>query len=308
MNDKPLDFFVVDFESILKDVKIECVDSHIKEYLEGGRQDILENIDLFCENVRSVDKPFKQFELFNKIDSINSDTIIVISLYLELLQYWGRHNKIKELCGYYCNKYPNNKIVVHWNHDTDAKQIFNFIDDYKNLYVLNFNTSLNHERFIILPFWCINDSFVEASKTKFANLICSLNNELRYELYNTLNGDPNFYVSQRVEYSEYENVLSSSVFTFCPKGVGLSSYRFFECFHLNTIPILIADDVILPFEKDLDYKNFIVKIPENKILDLNYIKNILSQINQNEFLDKIKEVKEFFTLKGAQKEIYKKLK
>jgi len=308
MDDKPLDFFVVDFYSIIKDIKIHFVDGQIKEYLEGGRQDILENVDLFCDNVRSKNKSFKQFELFNRINSIKSDTIIVISLYLELLQYWGQHNKIKELCEYYCNKYPNNKIVVHWNHDTDAKQIFNFIDDYKNLYVLNFNTSLNHERFIVLPFWSISDKLVENSKTKFANLICTINNNLRSQLFSMLNQDPNFYVSQRVEYSEYENILSSSVFTFCPRGVGLSSYRFFESFHLNTIPVLIADDVVLPFENDLDYKNFIVKIPENKILDLNYIKSTLSQINQKEFLSKIKEVREFFTLKGAQKEIYKKLK
>ena len=93
----------------------------------------------------------------------------------------------------------------------------------------------------------------------------------------------------------YKKVLSGSMFTFCPKGNGLSSYRFFESFHLNTIPILIADKVILPYEDEINYNDF------------DYILKKLNSVNYEQMILNLNKIRTRFTLSGAQEEVYRKL-
>ena len=300
-----LKFYLIDYEEILNNLRI--VAGNLQEYLSGGREDILENFDIFCDNVRSKNKLVKKFYLFDKVDIIDDDCVIVLGLYLELLEFWGQREKIHEIVNYYCNKYPNNKIVVQWNHDSDASVVFNFIDDFKNLYVLNFNTSVRHERFIILPFWTIDDNLVINEKKYLANLVCSFNNNLMRTLSNTLLNKSNIYVSEKISFENYKKVLSESIFTFCPKGNGLSSYRFFESFHLNSIPVLIADDVILPYEDEINYNDFIIKINESHINDFDYILKKLNSVDYRQMLLSLHNVREKFTLSGVQYKVYRKL-
>ena len=46
-----LKFYLIDYEEILNNLRI--VAGNLQEYLSGGREDILENFDIFCDNVRS---------------------------------------------------------------------------------------------------------------------------------------------------------------------------------------------------------------------------------------------------------------
>jgi len=301
-----LKFYLVNYKEILH--SLDIVERDLEEYLNGGRQDIMDNFDIFCENVRSKPKKIKNFNLFERVDSPVDDSVIVLGLYLELLEFWGERSRIYDIIKYYCTKYPNNKIVVQWNHDLDASNVFHFINEFKNLYVLNFNTSVKHERFIILPFWSIDDDFFNEEKKYLSNLVCSFNNQIRINLKNTLMGHSDFYISERVEFDQYKKILSGSKFTFCPKGNGLSSYRFFECFHLNTIPVLFADNVVLPYEDDINYSDVIIKIEESYCNNLDYIVEKLNSVNYEKMLSNMNTIRDRFTLKGVQEEVYKKLK
>ena len=300
-----LKFYLVNYKEIIHNLGI--IERGLQEYLNGGREDILENFDIFCDNVRSKNRLVKKFDLFEKVDIIDDTCVIVLGLYLELLEFWEQREKIYDTINYYCNKYPNNKIVVQWNYDSDASFFLNFIDNFKNLYVLNFNTSVNHERFIILPFWTIDDELVIEEKSYLANLVCALNNNLRHILYDTLINQPNIYVSKKISFENYKKVLSGSMFTFCPKGNGLSSYRFFESFHLNTIPILIADKVILPYEDEINYNDFIIRIDELHSNDFDYILKKLNSVNYEQMILNLNKIRTRFTLSGAQEEVYRKL-
>lgn len=298
---------IIHYTDVFNSCNITPNYSHIEEYLNGGRQDILENFDIFTENVRSRNVKFKNFDSFEISDEITVSTVIVVGFYLELLEFWNQRNKIRDVINFYCKKYPNNKVVVTWNHDIDAYHIFTFINEFPNLYVLNFNTSINHDRFILLPFWTIDDELYVTNKKFLANLVCSFNNHLRWSLKETLSSMDDIFISSRIPYDEYKEKLSSSMFTLCPRGLGLSSYRFFECFHLNTIPVLFADHVILPYQNTLNYNEFIVRIKESKSNDKNYIIDTLNKVDYKKMLSTMNEVREYYTLKGVQQEINTRL-
>jgi hypothetical protein len=68
--------------------------SNIEEYLNGGRQDVLEHFDIFAENVRSRDRKHKNFDIFESVSEITDDCVIVVGFYLELLEFWGQRNKL----------------------------------------------------------------------------------------------------------------------------------------------------------------------------------------------------------------------
>jgi len=302
-----LKIHIIHYKDVFTSVAITPNNAHIEEYLNGGRQDILENFDIFKENVRSRDRKHKNFDLFESVNIISDDCVIVIGFYLELLEFWGQRSRVYDVVKYYSEKYPNNKIVVTWNHDINAATLFDFMDKFTNLYVLNFNTSVNHERYILLPFWTIdeNDSYTE--KKYLANLVCAFNNHVRVNIKNTLSNQPGIFISEKVSLEQYKEILSGSKFTLCPKGLGLSSYRFFECFQLNTIPVLFADNVILPYQDKLNYEEFIIRIPENKSNDCDYIIDKINNVDYDKMLFNLNNVKEYFTLKGVQEEINNRL-
>jgi len=281
------------------------------EYLaeRNGRHDIFDNIDIFSENIRSKNRKYKKFELFERVDNIDFDIVIVVGLYLELLEYWGEYSKIVEVITYYSNKYPDNKIVFFWNHDTDFNKYNDSIKHLKNIFILNYNTSQETSNDIVVPFWTFSDKddILEVDKLYFCNFIGTLNCILRSTLYSNLIGKENYFVSQKLDYSSFIDIVSKSRFTLCPRGSGLSSYRFFECMFLGSVPVLIADQVILPYNKILDYDKMIVRIPESKANDFEYINNKLLESDYAQMSKNIIENIEYFRLDGIQEFIYNKI-
>jgi len=282
------------------------------EYLaeRNGRNDIFDNIDIFFENIRSKNLKFKKFELFNRVDDIDNDTIIVIGLYLELLEYWGEYNKIIELLKYYSNKYSGNKVVFFWNHDSDFVKYNYITEKLNNIFILNYNTSQETINDIVVPFWTFpnQDDILEVDKVYLCNFIGTLNGSLRSSLYSNLIGKDDYFVSQKIDYTSFIDVVSKSKFTLCPKGSGLSSYRFFESMFLGSVPVLIADQVILPYNDFLDYDKMIIRIPESKVNNFEYINNKILDSDYSQMKKNIIENIKYFRLDGIQEFVYNKIK
>jgi len=74
---------------------------------------------------------------------------------------------------------------------------------------------------------------------------------------------------------EYCDVLGRSRFSLCPRGYGAGSFRFWESLQAGAIPVLIADDYILP--TGFDWSSCIIRIKENEI---NKIPLIISKISK----------------------------
>ena len=100
----------------------------------------------------------------------------------------------------------------------------------------------------------------------------------------------------------------NSKFALAPRGYGRTSFRFFECFQLGTIPIYIWNDINwLPFQNKIDYKKLCIVI---HVSELNNLYSKLISINDDEYnkmFTYYEEVKYLFTLEGMSNEIIKEI-
>jgi len=302
---------VISLEEINNDIpnnpiKIE----NLKEYLEGGRKDVLINPDIFFENVRTINRKDKNFSLFERTNYISDNVILVFSIYLELFEYFNKSNDMLSIIRFYSEKYSNNTVIFYWNHDIDFSKYNFFIESLNNVCIINYNTSKKSKNDIIVPFWTYSDivDIVDIEKNIICNFIGTINNELRLKIFKTFKNKNGYYIEQKIDYNSFVNVVSKSNFTFCPRGLGLSSYRFFECMFLGSIPVLFADDVILPYEDIINYDDMIIRIPESKILDFEFINDKLSNINISDMKKKIHDNIKHFRLDGIQEYVYQKIK
>lgn len=68
----------------------------------------------------------------------------------------------------------------------------------------------------------------------------------------------------------YSNMIENK-YTFCMRGVGNFSYRFYESLCFGRVPIVIDTDTILPLENIIDWDKHIIFINDNDIERLPYI-------------------------------------
>ena len=100
------------------------------------------------------------------------------------------------------------------------------------------------------------DSFFENSK--ILNIIYHYNiiekNKIQSEYQNQ-----EYLKTLSIQKEKYNNILSRSEFSICPRGSNAGSCRFWESIKAGSIPILIGDDWKLP---EYDWENTIIQISE----------------------------------------------
>jgi glycosyltransferase involved in cell wall biosynthesis len=76
--------------------------------------------------------------------------------------------------------------------------------------------------------------------------------------------------------SNYVRLLSSSHFSLCPRGTGISSVRLFESLAMGSIPIIVADNYLPPLAEFLNWDDFSISVPEDSIQEIpNLVGNLL---------------------------------
>lgn len=140
---------------------------------------------------------------------------------------------------------------------------------------------------------------------------------VRQEMFNILGNDTNFKlinsggwtpsVNENLQNMFIETTINSK-FALAPRGYGRSSFRFFECFQLGTIPIYIWNDINwLPFQNKIDYKKLCIVIHVSELKNL-YSK--LISINEEEYTKMFsyyEKVKYLFTLEGMSNQIIEEI-
>lgn len=106
----------------------------------------------------------------------------------------------------------------------------------------------------------------------------------------------------------YLNVAARSKFLLCPRGYGLNSFRLYEAFQLNSVPVVISDQFYLPWQDELDWNQFAVLMKKDEIPVL-YDK--LKSITDSRYASLLSNGKrlyeKYFTLEGTCHQILKRV-
>jgi hypothetical protein len=104
------------------------------------------------------------------------------------------------------------------------------------------------------------------------------------------------------------DTTKKSKFVLAPRGYGRSSFRFFECFLLKSIPIYVYDDIEwLPYKEILDYTQFCISISRQQTPALPTILQSIDESTYNTMLQNYQNISHYFTLEGMSKYILHKL-
>lgn len=136
---------------------------------------------------------------------------------------------------------------------------------------------------------------------------------VRVEVFNKFSNNDNFTMinsggwTASVNKSLQEvfiNTTINSKFAFAPRGYGRSSFRFFECFQLGTIPIYVWNDVNWsPFQDIIDYDRLCIVLHVSEIDSLEKKLLSIDEEKYNRMFEYYSEIKHLFQLDGMTNEI-----
>lgn len=127
-----------------------------------------------------------------------------------------------------------------------------------------------------LPLICQPHPFkFDFERNILANFIGGETHPIRKEIFK-LKGQPNLYISQNKHSLEsFCHILSTSIFTLCPRGYGATSFRICEAMQYGSIPVYISDKFIVPH--NLNFMQYGVFVPAKGITNLESVLNEMSK-------------------------------
>lgn len=176
-----------------------------------------------------------------------------------------------------------------------------------------------HENLIPIPLICskLPSEKYSAHNNKFlASFVGSATHPIRTKMYSVIKNYDDYGIAlfnwmntvapQNLEL--FISVSKSSKFVLAPRGYGRNSFRLYEAFQLNSVPVYISDNHYLPWTDELNWNDFCVLITEDDLPDLNKILKSIDDKKYKNMLNTGKEVYEkYFTLEGMYQNIIKRL-
>ena len=154
----------------------------------------------------------------------------------------------------------------------------------------------------------------KSEKTKLCSFVGSVTHPIRSAMYNEFREKTNceIFVKQweaSVKENQYDAYLSSAIrskFLLCPRGYGLNSFRLYEAFQLGCVPVVISDELFLPWRDTLDWSEFSVVV--NNCENLHFKLENISDSKYNSMLEVGQELFEkYFTLQGVCEQILRRI-
>jgi hypothetical protein len=119
-----------------------------------------------------------------------------------------------------------------------------------------------------LPLLCDPHPTEDAKRTILASFVGVIDNyPIRRKMRDVCTG-PEFVVKKSQGTAEFRRLMNSSKFALCPRGYGPTSYRLYEAIQTGCVPVYIYDTPVLPYADDLDWEEFCVLVPEDRVGDI----------------------------------------
>jgi hypothetical protein len=110
-------------------------------------------------------------------------------------------------------------------------------------------------------------------KTIPCSFVGSMTHPIRQSLLSFVHNKPGVLV-QAFEWQEtvseqkadiFKKITQKSIFSLCPRGYGATSYRLYEALQLGAIPVYVSDKHLLPWNDELNWKDFCVLVNTSQI-------------------------------------------
>jgi hypothetical protein len=151
-----------------------------------------------------------------------------------------------------------------------------------------------------IPLICKPHGKQEHERTIFANFIGSITHPIRKKMVDILPGGEYYVSTNHHPITVFCDALSRSIFTLCPRGFGLTSFRICEALEQGSIPVYISDEFIIPGHKDFNEYGVLIHTDQ-----INEIDDILKSISPDQIVSKQEAGKriyeEMFTFEGCKK-------
>lgn len=260
------------------------IDKYIEEKI--NRVDVPEK---FRPHIITVYPPnnFEIFEEWFRENYIGCDTN---RMYLDIFptSYWVN------------NDYGNNQIARKEIQDYVGslpldKKYFSiaqydngFMLDWGGKDVLEFNMSKTNG--VMMPLLCQPHPYTfDTMKLRAVSFVGSKTHKIR-ELMNVFKDNPDCCILfESVPIEEYCKILAESVYSLCPRGYGINSFRIQESLQYGAIPVWISDDFVHPW--GLNFNDFGVLVNSRHAHPL---PEILENIPQSEIESKQSKIKEVY--------------
>lgn len=185
-------------------------------------------------------------------------------------------------------------LYLFFNDDYD-KQLMPY-NEYIKIYRTSFNKSTRLSNEFCLPAFSpdyFNDKYLQNPKLsigycghiihgrdKYLNLFLNSNIETNFILRNGFWAPG---IDKLIARKEYIENIDNNLFTFCYRGAGNFSYRFYDVMMMGRIPILIKTDSVYPFENKYDLNSIGIVLEESdvKSKSLDLIKIIQTYYENN---------------------------
>lgn len=300
----PLRYYVVPPETAQKIVNPDP--GFMANYL-ASRPDVLavDTQDIFAPNSRSLRQQWTNFGLFERVERWQDADVVVCQHWFDIAMACGLRTMIEKLADRIIEYYHQKIVLFSWNHDTDGASMWEISELPRNVIVMNYNTSRPSRCDLVVPFWNVetrtNTSVPRTVRAGFRGYIGGIKS--RRNLKTFCDGKAGMVVTDdRLPESAFLDELCGLQFALCPRGGGLSSYRFFEAIQCEAIPILFSDTASLPYPT-LDYSEFSIRLPESATLQPEAIHKAMTEAKEKKLRKRLREVRPLFSMLGVQEAV-----